>query len=619
MPVTSDPSTAPALRLSAGDVLLTALGFGIVAGAIQVGAHLIKDHVVHRTLLVGPEYVWQIPLVDAAVFGVVALLLVGIALAVPALRSSRIVLGLFATLAAFAALLLTERIHLIAEAVLAVGIGVGFSRAMDSGGIRLRSLVRKGVPLAVLVLLALGGGRRLWAIYAEKRALASLPAPIPGRPNILVLVLDTVRAWSMGLYGHPRPTTPKLQAWAARGVLFDRALAPAPWTTLTHAVMFTGRHPTELSVSWDRPLDGSFPTLAEVLRGAGYATGGFAGNFTQAGRPTGLGRGFLHYEDYPSTPLSLLRRLTLFRRLVTNDLVGETIGRRRMIDGAPGSEVTGDFLAWTERMGRRPWFAFLNYFDAHGPYLPPAPFDTMYSGQPGPQIQRHWERINQAYGDGPVSIADLSVVFNAYDGAINYLDHEVDQVLRALEARNQLGNTIVVVTSDHGELFGEHGVIAHANSLYLPALHVPLLLIAPGRMPGGIRVQTLASLRDLPATLLELAGVSNPGLPGRSLAQAWNPKAPGTSADTLFAALEFNRLLSKWPPSPVLNGTMKSVVLDSLQYILNGDGREELYHLGKDSWQVRNLVTDSAYRAELDRYRGALRALPSNPGWAKLP
>ncbi len=243
----------------------------------------------------------------------------------------------------------------------------------------------------------------------------------------------------------------------------------------------------------------------------------------------------------------------------------------------------------------------------------------MYSGPPGPQIQRYWERLGQAYGQGPVSRADLSVLFNAYDGAIRYLDAEVDRLLRALEARGQLTNTIVVVTSDHGELFGEHGVIAHANSLYLPALHIPLLIVAPGRIPTGMRVQTPASLRDLPATLLELAGVSNPGVPGRSLVQSWNPGAPGARPDTLFAALEYNRLLSKWPPSPVLLGTMKSVVLDSLQYIVNGDGREELYHLGTDSWQVRNLVADSLYRGELQRYRGALGALPSNPGWARAP
>lgn len=615
-----DSPNQTAVRLGAADTLRIALGMGILAGAVQVGAHLVKDHVSNRTLLVGPEYLWQVPLSDAAVFGVAAILLLLISLPFPLLRRRRVVLGVFAALATFSALLLTERIHVIAEAVLALGAGVGLARVMDASHARVLRIFRRGVPLALLFLLTLGGGRWVWARYAEQRQLAALIAPIPGRPNILVLVLDTVRAWSMGLYGHPRPTTPKLQSWAARGVLFDRALAPAPWTTMSHAVMFTGRHPTELSVSWDRPLDETFPTLAELLQGAGYATGGFVANYTQAGRPTGLARGFLHYEDYPSTPLSLLRRLTLFRRLVTNDLVGETIGRRRMIDGKPGSRVSEEFLAWAETTGRRPWFAFLNYFEAHGPYLPPAPYDTMYSGPPGPQIQRYWERLGQAYGrQGPVSMADLSVLFNAYDGAIRYLDAEVDRVLRALEARGQLTNTIVVVTSDHGELFGEHGVIAHANSLYLPALHIPLLIVAPGRIPAGMRVQTPASLRDLPATLLELAGVSNPGVPGRSLVQSWNPGAPGARPDTLFAALEYNRLLSKWPPSPVLLGTMKSVVLDSLQYIVNGDGQEELYHLGTDSWQVRNLVADSLYRGELLRYRGALQALPSNPGWARAP
>jgi len=192
-------------------------------------------------------------------------------------------------------------------------------------------------------------------------------------------------------------------------------------------------------------------------------------------------------------------------------------------------------------------------------------------------------------------------------------------VLRTLEARGALANTIVVITSDHGELFGEHGIVAHGNNLYLPVLHVPLLLVAPGRAPGAVRIQTLASLRDLPSTILDLAGIPNPGLPGRSLAPAWNPLAPRVPADTLFAAVEYNRLLSRWPPSPVLFGTMKSVVLDSLQYIVNGDGREELYHLGHDSWQVRNLAGDPAWAAELERYRAALKAMPVNPAWVAGP
>jgi arylsulfatase A-like enzyme len=402
-------------------------------------------------------------------------------------------------------------------------------------------------------------------------------------------------------------------------VVFERALASAPWTTLSHAVMFTGRQPTELSVTWDRPLDRSFPTLAETLAAAGYATGGFVANYTQTGRPTGLARGFVHYADYPLEVIAILRRTGLFRRLAGVDRVAELVGRRRMIEGRGGADINAAFLEWTSETGGRPWFAFLNYYEAHGPYLPPAPFDTMYFRRPAPVAERYWDLLVRAYGQPPVPVQDLAISLDAYDGGITYLDRQVDALLKSLEQRGQLANTIVVVTSDHGELFGEHGVISHGNNLYLQVLHVPLMLLAPGRAPAGLRVGSLAALRDLPATLLEMAQVPNPGLPGRSLARAWSAGGGLPPPDTILATVDYNRLLPRWPPAPVLRGSMRSVVLDSLQYILNGDGSEELYHLGRDSWEIRNLVSLSDYRLDLDRHRGALRALPPGKGFGPVP
>jgi arylsulfatase A-like enzyme len=469
-------------------------------------------------------------------------------------------------------------------------------------------VLRYGVPSALALLAVVAVGQAKLSARAERRELASLPAAAAGRPNILLLVLDTVRAWSMGLYGYRRPTTPKLQEWAASGTLFQRALAPAPWTTLTHAVMFTGHYPTELSVSWRTPYDGEYPTLAQVLRDAGYATAGFAGNYLNVGRGTGLAPGFAHYEDYPLQPIPLLRSTTLLGRLFRSDQVKAMVGRRRTVPGLVGSDVNRRFLHWLDGHGERPWFAFLNYFDAHGPYLPPEPFETMYMGKPDPVVDRYWQNMQRAYGPPPAPLRDLAEELDAYDGAITYLDQQVDSLLNALGGRGALGNTIVVVTSDHGELFGEHGVIGHGNNLFLPVLHVPLLIIAPGRVPTKAQIPSLASLRDLPATLLQLAGVPNPGLPGHSMVALWSAGG-ATVSDTLFASVDYNWLIPKWPSSPVLRGPMRTVVLDSLQYIRNGDGLEELYHLGHDSWEIRNLIGAPEYQSDLLRYRAALDAL----------
>ena len=600
------------------DLLRTATGFGLLAGAGEVIAQTIRQRVMDRRLTLGPDYVWQLPVADAVIFLAVGLLLLLLSIPWPALRAPRVAVIVFGWLAALSALLLTERIHIAAQLFLAAAIGVALSRMLLPRVEGLRRGLRIGVPIAIVLLIVVAAAGRIIRISAERRGLAALRAE-PGRPNILLLVLDTVRAWSLDLYGYGRPTTPRLRVWAERGVVFERTLAAAPWTTLSHAVMFTGRHPTELSVEWDRPYDGAFPTLAEVLHGAGYATAGFAGNYVNIGSATGLGRGFLHYEDYPLRPLAFLRNTTLLGRVLAIDRVAAMVGRRRMVPALSGRQVTTDFLEWTARRGKAPWFAFLNYYEAHGPYLPPVPFDTMYLGKPDAAVDRFWERVQRAYGPTQLPLPELAVTLDAYDGAINYLDIQVDTILQALAARGDLANTIVVVTSDHGELFGEHGVIAHGNNLYLPVLHVPLLLIAPGRAPEGLRVQRLAALRDLPATLLEMAGVQNPGLPGHSLTAAWGASPEAAATDPLFATVEYNRLLPKWPPAPVLKGSMRSVVLDSLQYILNGDGTEELYHLGRDSWEIRNLVTLSDYRPDLARHRAALRALPPGVGFGPIP
>lgn len=606
-------------RWGGADILVVALGFGLLAGAVEALIHAVREHLQHRTLFMGPEYPWQLPVADGAVFLVVGILYLGVGLLFSRLRSPRLVLPFFAALAALAALLLFERIHIAAELFLSLAVGVGLSRAVANRAAGVRRWARLGVPAAILIVAAVAVGRLVTASGRERRALTSLAAAAPGRPNILLLVLDTARAWSMGIYGYGRPTTPHLQSWLPRGVLFDRALAGAPWTTLSHAVMFTGRYPTELSVSWDRPLDGRFPTLAEVLAGAGYATAGFVANYTQAGRPTGLGRGFQHFEDYPSAPIPVLRRTGLLRRLLSMDRVAELIGRRRMLEGKIGETVNAEFLGWLHGQQGRPWFAFINYYDAHGPYLPPAPYDTMFFARPAPVAERYWENLLRAYGPPAVPVEELVISMDAYDGGITYLDRQVDSLLRRLGEQGGLSNTIVVVTSDHGELFGEHGVISHGNSLFLPVLHVPLLLIAPGRAPGGLRVPSLASLRDLPATLLDLAGVPNPGLPGNSLRLAWSSLGAAAIQDTLFASVDYNRRLPRFPPAPVLRGSMRTVVLDSLQYILNGDGQEELYHLGRDSWEIKNLVAAPEYQADLVRYRAALRVLPSGPGFASVP
>ncbi|MGH7560395.1 MAG: sulfatase-like hydrolase/transferase [Gemmatimonadales bacterium] len=600
-------------------VLLIATAAGLLAGLAEVLVHYGRLLIGNTMLPFGRDAIWQVPLADAVLFLVAGLVVALVALGWRRLRSPGVAIALFTGLAVFAVLLLFERVHWSARVLLAGAIGLTAARVLTPRAEGLRRVLVRSVPSGVLGLAALAGLFSLETSWRTRRSVSRLPAAAAAgsRPNVVLILLDTVRAWNLGLYGYSRPTTPKLAALAREGTVFDRVLSTAPWTTPAHASLFTGLNPSDLSVSWTAPLDGKAPTVAEALAGAGFETAGFVANYRYAGRSTGLARGFTRYVDYPRDAIHALRSTSIASRLLLKPWLAERVGRRRLVGGTLGDRVTDGFTAWLDRDRRkdRPFFAFLNYFDAHAPYLPPAPYDSAFiRTAQGDRRARYWEQMQRRFGPPIVPVDELNESLDAYDGAISYLDGEVDELLRGLAARGLLENTLVIVTSDHGELFGEHGVIQHGNSLYLPVLHVPLLLRWPARVPAGARVESAVSLRHLARTIVELAGVEGSPIPGVSLARFWGGGGFGPPpADTLFAALDYNRRLPRWPPSPVLRGPMSSVVLDSLHYILNGDGAEELYHLGRDSWEVRNLVGDPGMAGVLAAYRGALQAVVGRP------
>jgi arylsulfatase A-like enzyme len=610
----SHPASRPGSVLwSPLTVLTVAAGLGLAAGLVEAGTLAFRRMALHRILAFGTDFVWMAPLGEMLVFLAVALAVVAVSVLVRPLRRPGVVLALFGALAAFAPLLIVDQIHKAAAAVLALGIGIGLARAWAPRAEAVARSARRILPVALLALGLLSA-----AMIAQRmRPGGSESTTKATGPNVLLLVLDTVRAWDIGWLGYHRPTTPRLTRWVGEGAIFTRVLSTSPWTSPSHGSMFTGRLPPELSVNWDTPLDDRWPTLAEVMRDAGYATGGFVGNYRFAGSATGLDRGFEHYDDYPLTLEQVLRSAQLTARLFSLPSVVTALGSRRLLHGgADAGDVNRRFLRWIEHRSDRPFFAFINYFEAHTPYLPPAPWDSLFlRGSPDARDERHWDGIEQAYGPGPFPRQFLRETRNAYDGSIAYLDFQIDSLFTELERRGLLQNTVVIITSDHGEQFGEHGLIQHGSSLYLPVLHVPLAIRAPGLVPARSRVDQPTSLRHLAATILDLTGVPNPGLPGRSLEEYLRLGPERGRPDTLFAAVDYNRLLPKWPPNqPVLGGDLRAVVLDSLEYIVSRSGsREELYHLGRDSWQIRNLVGLPDFQAPLQAHRSAIRPILPSP------
>jgi arylsulfatase A-like enzyme len=193
----------------------------------------------------------------------------------------------------------------------------------------------------------------------------------------------------------------------------------------------------------------------------------------------------------------------------------------------------------------------------------------------------------------------------AYDGTLASLDHQLGLLFAELDRRAELANTIVVITSDHGELFGEHGLMEHSNSLYLDVLHVPLVIVHPPKVPANVRVPQRVSLRDLPETMIDLAGLAEThAFPGASLARMWAATPP--AQDVVLS--ETNQAHSVYPDSyPARKGRMQSLFTGDFHYIKNlGDGREELYDLAADPRELRDLSSErkdalQSYRDQLTR------------------
>jgi arylsulfatase A-like enzyme len=584
-------------RTAASNILLTAIWVGLLVGLAEVSVRAVQVFVVHQWIWLSPDVVWMAPLADVSLLGIAACVLLLGGRRWPRLASCWSVLFVFTFLGLLGPILFIPRLDRYAALLLACGLAAQLARIIVVRFDALQLLVRKTTFPFAIIVLALSLSVTGWRMFETRTAVAHLaPAPA-GAPNVLLIVLDTVRAKSLSLYGYNRGTTPQLEQLAKAGVVFERALSTSSWTLPAHATMFTGRYPRELSADWLTPLDGTYPTLAEVFGSHGYVTAGFVANLLYCTYETGLARGFVHYEDYPVSLGMIVRSSWLARTMAEGIL--NMIGSRRELVRKTAEDVNEDFLDWLSQNHGRPFFAFLNYMDAHAPYLPPKPFDIMFGPQrarPDVSVRRTW------------SAQEIQVEQDAYDGSIAYLDHQLGLLFGELQKRGLLGNTLVVITSDHGEQFGEHGLFDHGNSLYRPLLHVPLVISFPSRLPASERVREPVTLRDLPATISDIIKLpGGPRFPGKSLARYWEKVSDvNQPATPLLSAVSKAINMPDW--LPVMKGDMTSLIANGFHYIRNGDGREELYDFDKDPAEKNDLAASDQYRQALERMRESLES-----------
>jgi arylsulfatase A-like enzyme len=380
-------------------------------------------------------------------------------------------------------------------------------------------------------------------------------------------VLDAVRNDHLSCYGYERPTTSHIDALAQEGVLFESCAAPAPWTVPSHGSLFTGLYPTSHGAHAEHlalsPLN---TTLAEVLRDAGYETGGFSANIYLS--PTlGFDQGFATYDV----------------RLMDD-------GRPKPVRAA--AEMNALVLPWVEARARddRPFFLFVNYMDAHAPYLPPPPYDTLY----GDPMDREDER----------KIA-------LYDGGIAYMDSEVGRLLDRLDELGLTDDTLIIVTADHGEFLGEHGLWDHKQHLYEEVLNVPLVMRYPPRLPRGQYVASLVQLTDVMPTVLTLAGVEPPAaMQGRNLLPLIRGEESPAAYTVAFAEF-FRDEAHMRKLGPAYDRRLKSLRVGDWKYIWSSTGTEELYNLHTDPGESHNLASTETTRTadmrdRLDRWVGSL-------------
>jgi arylsulfatase A-like enzyme len=421
---------------------------------------------------------------------------------------------------------------------------------------------------------------------------ACAPSPDRAPPNLLLLSLDTLRADHLGCYGYPRGTSPHLDAVAAAGVLFEDVTSPSPWTLPAHASLLTGLYPSEHGVKEElMRLPPARPTLAERLAEAGYATRAIVNAHYVSAR-YGFGRGFEGFR-----------------------YVSEWAGRRgvdrRVVNRA--GPITDLALEWLSAPRERPFFLFLHYYTTHTPYAPAPAARERFVGPYAGAVRGETDELARLREEGALlSEADLRHLRDLYDAEIFELDAELSRLFAYLERSALARRTLVVVTSDHGEEFSDHGSLLHGRTHFQEVIRVPLLLHGAG-LPAGRRVAAPVSLVDVTPTLLAAAGLPAPeDLPGLDLALYWGETRRAPRERWLFAEADRHNAAGLDVLRTVRRGSEK-LTLD------RASGRLAFYDLARDPGEREDLsARDPARVAALREHLPAPRA-PASPPEALPP
>lgn len=473
------------------------------------------------------------------------------------------------------------------------------------------------------------------------------------KPNILLIILDTLRRDRLSLYGHHKETSPELDAFSLKATIFERAVAAAQWTIPSHASMFTGLYAsTHLVTQANSRLSGSYPAIAEILTAGGYHTVGFCNNPLVGVLDNDLQRGFVEFYNYagaaPNRPFNIAKsqmrraaaeRFRKFARRVGNQFAqSDTLFRlslnpavvplwTRLINYKGSTKYSiDDTIRYIKRHRAggqsQPLFTFVNLMGAHLPYRPP----QSYVDRLAPEIRRDREAyafIRRFNADAarwasppetPLSEMERGVIDAFYDAEIAHQDYHLGRLLRYLRDSGALEDTLVIIAADHGEGHGDHDFFGHGFVVYQELVHVPLIIHYPEHFPPGKRVLTNVSTRRIFHTVMALSGIKPPldeadpnaNVTGLSLARATNGRQDvegGLVFAEAFPPRTFLNVLQHRSPAVIerlnLTQVRRGVYEGAHKLAVVQNKVEGLFDISADPAETRDMSTSQPERAAL--------------------
>jgi len=389
--------------------------------------------------------------------------------------------------------------------------------------------------------------------------------------NLILIVIDTLRADRLGCYGYPKPTSPAIDALARSGALFERAFAPGIPTTPAHTTIFTGLHPITHNIvchGGAADLDRKITVLPELLQRAGYTTAAVDNLFNI--KPW-LARGYEFYINPGSR-----RRLGL---LVSCE------------------EVNARAIPWIRAQASEKFFLFLHYWEPHTPYLPPERYRQFYPADRDPFAPEHtsfepikrqpfWDMFRDTWFNKLGPVTDAEYIASLYDAEIRHADDGIAAILETLEECGLAEDTLVMLTGDHGESMYQHDIFFDHHGLYEDIIHVPLIVRRPGSIRAGRRVERMVTHLDVAPTLLDAAGCAVPeSMEGHSLL----PLATGATTDGGYEQVVCCE--STWQSKWALRTSDRKLILARAPD-RHGMPDRELYDLIADPAETRNLTAE---------------------------